>query len=125
MGKKVYSTNEDTYKEQLELWEFDITKKHARMISSTSILRDGDKEIPARVIEGPITIYEGTILGTLAAACDKSVKGQSRKGFHLYSTAMACRSSEAVPLPSFRIVEGIIRALHSIHSLRFPAEVSD
>ena len=25
-GKKVYSTNEDTYKEQLELWEFDITK---------------------------------------------------------------------------------------------------
>jgi hypothetical protein len=76
-GKKVYSTTEDIYKAHLEFWELDIPKKQARMLSSTAILRDGDIKIPARVIEGPITIYEGTILGALTSACGRSMRGQS------------------------------------------------
>ncbi|MBI3591916.1 MAG: hypothetical protein HY099_00235 [Nitrospirae bacterium] len=83
-GKKVYSTNEDIYKEHLELWELNIPKKQARMISSTAILKDGDKKVPARIIEGPINIYDGTILGTLTSACNRSMKGQSpEKGLPL------------------------------------------
>ncbi|HAK89908.1 MAG TPA: hypothetical protein DHV16_02100 [Nitrospiraceae bacterium] len=82
-GKKVYSTTEDIYKEHLELWELDIPKKQARMVSSTAILRDGDRKIPARTIEGPINIYDGTILGTLTSACNRSVKGQSPQGLPL------------------------------------------
>ena len=80
---EVYSTTEDIYKEHLELWELDIPKKQARMVSSTAILRDGDRKIPARTIEGPINIYDGTILGTLTSACNRSVKGQSPQGLPL------------------------------------------